>query len=408
MDNLRLAFYKAKRGKTGKKDILSFQKNLDSNLFAVYESLQKQEFRFGAYNYFKVHDPKERTICAASFPERIVHHAIMNLCASDFERYQIFDSYACRIGKGVFAAVERIRFFQNKYKWYAKLDVRKYFDNIDHRILFEQLCRMYKDEKLLKLLWQIIESYSHPSAARVGVPIGNLTSQYFANHYLSFADRYIKETLQTAGYVRYMDDMLLWANTKEELQGKLKLIETFFATELNLHLKPAVINKAAHGLPALGFVVFAGKIRLNRRSKLRFLSKSKEYICKYENEEIGEKQCRQGLQALYGFICHADIKGLITTGFGNEGSNRVNRGGSWNNNARNARVSNRNNNNPDNRNNNIGFRVACSTEQSFHGQLPITLPTTTCGDGTNIFPACPDSSRNGRNTGRLFQILSNE
>jgi len=163
MDNLRLAFYKAKRGKTGKKDIFSFQKNLDSNLFAVYESLQKQEFRFGAYNYFKVHDPKERTICAASFPERIVHHAIMNLCASDFERYQIFDSYACRIGKGVFAAVERIRFFQNKYKWYAKLDVRKYFDNIDHRILFEQLCRMYKDEKLLNLLWQIIESYSNPS-----------------------------------------------------------------------------------------------------------------------------------------------------------------------------------------------------------------------------------------------------
>ena len=194
-DNLRLAFLKAQIGKSTKKDVISFREHLDTNLLQIRNQLLDGSYRCGNYHYFTVFDPKERVICAAEFSERVVHHAIMNICAVDFENKQITYSYACRKGKGTFAAIKQAACYQKKYAWFLKLDVRKYFNSIDHAILFSQLQRMYKDEAFLNLLWQIIIDSYHATDEK-GVPIGNLTSQYIANHYLSYADKYLTEQLR--------------------------------------------------------------------------------------------------------------------------------------------------------------------------------------------------------------------
>ncbi|GHT84316.1 hypothetical protein FACS18947_1600 [Bacteroidia bacterium] len=366
MDNLRLAFYKAQQGKSAKKDVLQFAENIDGNLLSIRDSLLNESYPFGSYHYFTIYDPKRRVICAASFEERVIHHAIMNICSAHFENYQIPYSYACRKNKGTFAAVEKAAYYQKKYAWYLKLDVRKYFDSIDHKILFSQLQRIYKDKRLLDMFRQIIDSY-HAQDGK-GLPIGNLTSQYFANHYLSFADKYATEQLHIPAYVRYMDDMLLWSNDKTELLEKGILFERFITQNLQLSLKPFVMNKTEHGLPALGFLLYPNQIRLNRRSKKRFVSKLTNYTTLLDTNSISDKQFAQRTLSLYGFISHANSKGFSThilqnLGLNTKGSNRVNRGGSWNNNAQNVRVPNRNNNSPGNRNNNLGFRLASSTKQ---------------------------------------------
>lgn len=138
-------------------------------------------FRFGQYHFFTVYDPKRRTICAASFPERVVFHAMMRICHPVFDDFQIFDSYASRIGKGTYKALERAQQYAKRYQYFAKLDVCKYFDSIDHEVMLHQLCRLFKDSQLLIFFRDLLDSYE-TSEGR-GLPIGNLTSQYFANDY---------------------------------------------------------------------------------------------------------------------------------------------------------------------------------------------------------------------------------
>ena len=367
-DNLREAFWKAQKGKSGKKDIIRFREDLDFNLSHLRSQLLDGSYKCGNYHYFTIYDPKERVICAADFSERVVHHAIMNICAVDFENRQAPFSYACRKGMGTFAALEQAARHQKKYQWYLKLDIRKYFYSIDHVVLFSQLQRMYKDKRILNLFWQIIDSY-HASDEK-GLPIGNLTSQYFANHYLSFADKHLIERLRLSPCIRYMDDIILWSNERDELIEKGSLFEKFITDNLLLKLKPFVLNKTEHGLPALGFMVYPDKILLNARSKKRFATKLKQYEYMFDNNMIDEFQYAQRALSLYGFISHARHKGFarsiintINIGSDAKGSNRVIRGGNWNNNAENCRVANRNNNTPDNCNNNIGFRLACSSKQ---------------------------------------------
>jgi retron-type reverse transcriptase len=373
IDNLRLAFYKAQRGKSSKKDIILFRKDLDKNLLRIHTVLKNDHYPFGNYHYFTIYDPKQRTICAAPFAERVIHHAIMNVCSIIFDNHQIPFSYACRTNKGTFAAIQQAASYQQKYKWYLKLDVRKYFDSIDHAVLVEQLQRVYKDEKLLYVLTQIIDSYH--SRDDKGLPIGNLTSQYFANHYLSYADKQATEQLKIPAYIRYMDDILLWSDSQSELVEKGLAFKDFVEMKLNLILKPFILNKVAHGLPALGFSIFPDKIILNQRSKARFATKLANNIHLLHLGELSETEFQQHVLALYGFINHAESKGfanyiLQKIGSDTEGSNRVNRGGSWNNNASNCRVSNRNNNTPSNRNNNLGFRLARSTKQLILNKCP--------------------------------------
>ena len=362
MNNLAEAFYKAAKGKHLVEEVETFRGNLLPNLQKLRQQLLSGTVSVGKYHYFKIYDPKERLICAASFDERVLHHAIMNVCHPYFERHLIYDTYATRIGKGVYNALERARRGMAKYPYVAKLDVRKYFDNIDHDILVMKLKRLFKDKELLSIFEKIIRSYESGIANGTdsekrgkGVPIGNLTSQYFANYYLSETDHFIKERLRVPLYVRYMDDMLLLGDDRSELKRQVEEVGKH-VRDIGLTLKPAVMGKTSYGVSFLGYQLFPHKIKLNRRSKLRFKRKMDLYE-EYLNEGLwSEQEYQNHIIPLVSFTQHAYTKRLRKEIL--EGSNRVLRGGSWNNNARNCRVSNRNNNNPDNRNNNNGFRLS--------------------------------------------------
>ena len=303
-DNLFEAWIKAKRGKIHKADVLAFENELDLNINKLQSQLQSGFVEIGNYHYFTITDPKKRIICAASFPERVLHHAIMNICNPVFEKHLIYDTYATRKNKGTYAALDRAKVFVKKYKYYIKLDVRKYFDNIDHNILKTQLKKLFKDRRLLLLFSEIIGSYS--VTENKGVPIGNLTSQYFANHYLSEADHFAKETMNIKSYIRYMDDIIFFGNIKEEIKMKYKEFLKYLGNNLGLLLKPLILDKTKNGVPFLGYKVFPYFVKLNRRSKKRFGLKYKEYTKNLDKGKWTEYEYRQHILPLLAFTEYAD------------------------------------------------------------------------------------------------------
>lgn len=307
-ENLRLAYCKAKRGKEGRGDVRAFSREVSAHLNRLRRDLVDQTVRVGNYRYFSIRDPKPRIICAAAFRERVLHHAIMNVCDPVFERYQAFDSYATRRDKGTFAALNRARKFATRYPWFLKLDVRKYFDSIDHALLKTLLRRLFKDFALLALLDRIIDSYDTEEGK--GVPIGNLTSQYFANHVLAVADHYIKEELRVGGYVRYMDDMVLWCEDRHTLKAYRKAVERFLKKRLLLDLKPVCLNRADQGLPFLGFRVFPDRATLRFGSRRRFRTKMRRLMEMYAKNRIGQREFGERGLALAAHVAHARSTGF--------------------------------------------------------------------------------------------------
>ncbi|MCM1170446.1 MAG: RNA-directed DNA polymerase [Bacteroides sp.] len=308
VDNLLLAYYKASRGKQLKTAVRIYAAELMPRLLKLRQSLLLGTAQLGKYHFFMVHDPKLRKICAASFEEKIIHHAVMNVCKPYFERNLIYDTYATRDGKGVYAALGRARQGLRRYGYVAKLDVRKYFDTISHEVLKQQLRCMFKDAALLELLDGIIDSYEVMSGC--GVPIGNLTSQYFANLYLSGLDHYVKEEMRVSVYVRYMDDMLLFGESKEQVKGYVAAVERFVGERLRLHLKPLVLNASKRGISFLGYNLFPHKILLNRHSKLRFKHKLHQYADAHERGVWNDEMYMAHIIPLMAFAKKAYTKRL--------------------------------------------------------------------------------------------------
>lgn len=305
-DNLRLAFWKARKGKSWSKPVKAYRADLDANLMLLREQLLSGKVQVGRYHFFKIWDPKERQICAPSFAEQVLHHALMNVCHDRLEKIQVFDSYACRKGKGTYAALERSKYYTRRYKYFLKLDVKKFFDTIHHNVLKAQLARLFRDQEVQNIFFRIIDSYeAHPGR---GVPIGNLTSQYFANHYLSGLDHYIKEQLRIKAYVRYMDDMALWDDDKEVLKQARRKIKEFVETELQCQLKPPLLNFSSRGLPFLGYVVLPYNLRLSLRSRRRFVQKLRNLEGKYQSGEWDEAACQRRALPLLAFTQHANAK----------------------------------------------------------------------------------------------------
>lgn len=349
MKNLELAFWKAQKGKSSKKEVINFRGDLQRNLLQLQADL-KQGPSLGNYHYFTIHDPKERVICAADFRERILHHAVMNICEPYFEKFQIHDSYACRKRKGMDPCLARAQHYCRKYKWYLKLDIHKFFDTIPHDRLLQLLGRRFKDPYLLNLFSALLESYEVQKDR--GIPIGNLTSQFFANFYLAHLDHELKNVCRIPGYIRYMDDFLLFSNDKKELQSMQTQVETFLKDFLGLELNPPILNQTACGVSFLSYRIYPHELRLSAKAKKRFARK----IAVANALESADHAL-----PLLAFLDRANSYGFrksVLYGKQTDGSNRVLRGGSWNNNAQNCRSANRNNNNPDNRNNNNGFRLA--------------------------------------------------
>ena len=230
----------------------------------------------------------------------------MNVCHPFFEKVQIFDSYASRTGKGTYAALARAKYFNRSYNWFLKLDFRKYFDSIDHMVLKKQLNSLFKDRILLHIFERIIDSYS--TDPNKGVPIGNLTSQYFANHYLAQLDHYVKETLKIRAYVRYMDDMVLWHNDKEVLINAGLQFQQYSQCNLKLTLKPFCLNRNSQGLPFLGYLLYQEKTRLAHRSRIRFINKLRIYEDNIKSSLWTQKEYQNHVLPLIAFTEYANAK----------------------------------------------------------------------------------------------------
>jgi RNA-directed DNA polymerase len=300
-DNLQLACAKALRGKRAKTDARAFVERLDENLQWLGDELRSGRVQVGECLQFTVFDPKQRTITAPSFRERVLHHAIMNVCEPVFERFLISDTFACRKGKGRLACVARALEFARQYPFFLKMDVRKYFESIPHEILVCKLNRLFKDPRLLLLWERIIDS--HHQRPGFGLPIGSLTSQHFANFYLSFLDRFVKEGLHAHGYVRYMDDFVIWGTTSRGLADVRGEITGFVRGELGLIPKEnAVINRTALGMDFLGVRVFPDHLRLARRSKVRYVRKLRRYERAFLEGRLTERDLQRRGEALTAFL----------------------------------------------------------------------------------------------------------
>lgn len=305
-DNLRLAYYKAQKGKRHRHEVERYSVDLDENLDRLRRQFLAGSVEVGNYRVFKVFDPKEREICAAPFAQRVMHHALMNVCHSCFDRQLINNVCSSRLGKGAYVAIDYARRAMLRYEYVAKLDVRKYYDTIDHDVLKGQLRRLFKDQKLLGIFESIIDSYH--TGLNCGLPIGNLISQYFANHYLSPLDHYAKEVLRVPFYVRYMDDILLMDNDKEHLIACINDLYEMASSRLKLTIKPPQLGKSSQYMPYLGYRIKRHSIVLGGRAKRRYRHRIALYERLMKEGTWSESEYRIHLQALTAFTEHAYSK----------------------------------------------------------------------------------------------------
>ncbi len=306
-ENLQWAFWKASHGKPASRAVREFAADLDGNLFRLARGLQDGTLELGRFDQSVIYDPKQRIITAPWFEERVLHHAIMNVCQPVLESWLIRDTYACLPGRGREAAIARARGFSASEGFFLKTDIRKYFDSVSHDVLLARLERLFKDRRLLVLLERIVRSFR--GSLGCGLPIGSLMSQHFANFYLGWFDRYVKETLRVRGYVRYMDDTLLWGSSAASLRETLDQCRTYIDDKLCLTFKPEpYINRTRHGVDFLGCRVFPSHVVLNRRSRRRFTGKLRALETSYLDGQIGEDELQARSTSLVAFTMAAGAR----------------------------------------------------------------------------------------------------
>lgn len=298
-ENLRTAFWKAAKGKRDRLAVRAFAGALEENLDALASAMRDGTAPANRFTTFTIRDPKERRISAPVLADRVVHHAILNVCEADFERTLVDDTYACRVGKGQFAAIARARTFAARHEWYLKLDVRKYFGSIPKETLCLRIDRLFREEPVRALFRSIVFGFAPDSP--IGLPIGSLTSQHLANFYLGRADRFIKEELRVKAYVRYMDDMVLWSGNKATLRRWDERVRTLLADEMGLTLKPGSLHRTSRGMDYLGYRIHPTSATLNRRSKLRYRRKYTLIERLVEENRLSEFEAQQRLGSLVAF-----------------------------------------------------------------------------------------------------------
>jgi len=384
---------------------MAFASRADGELAVLREELTSGTWQPGPYGQFRVTDPKPRTISCAPVRDRVVHHALCGVAAPILERGFTEDCYACRAGKGTHRAAARARELVRRHGWTCKLDIRRYFDSVPHDRLLELLLPMFREKEVRRVIEVIVR---HPVPGLPdgrGLPIGNLTSQWFANFYLSGLDHFAKETLKAPDYIRYMDDIVLFADGKAEIWRLHDGVCEWVGRERGLEVKGerTVTAPVSEGLAFLGLRIFPGGWRFQRtrllRTRRKFRARERQWLA----GEIDGSQLARCAAAAEGGVRWYGFRGILREVLkfesskvlklsiserqvptselphfrplelpvgrrsfngdwaggerADSGSNRVKRGGSWNNTASNCRSAYRNNNDPSNRNNNIGFRL---------------------------------------------------
>ncbi len=272
-----------KRGKTSKEDVTVFTKNLKQNISELQHDLHAGTYRHGPYEQFTIYDPKQRTIHKAQVRDRVVHQALVNIIEPLFEKRFIYDSYSCRIDKGTHAGVARFRDFlrsassnNTKTVYVLKCDVRKFFATINHEILLRLLRDKIGGDQITLLVEHIVRTFS--SYSGVGIPLGNLTSQLFANVYLHELDWYVKQRLGIHYYVRYCDDFVIVTESREEAWKLAMKLEYFLAETLKLELHPNKVSVRTwkQGIDFLGYVLLPHATILRSETAKRALARVSE------------------------------------------------------------------------------------------------------------------------------------
>jgi RNA-directed DNA polymerase len=303
----------AKRARQGcgwTEETAQFFFHIEPELITLQQEMVEGSYRPGAYRFFEVKDPKRRTIAVAPFRDRVTHHALVAVMEPIFERCFIHDSYATRKGKGAHLAVEKAQSFCRKWPWYMRMDVEKFFDNVDHDILLTLVARKIKDRKFLDLLERIIRN---ASLSGIALPIGNLTSQFLANIYLDPLDHHIKERWCIPGYVRYMDDWVIFTEEKVDLLCVRPKIEEFLKERLRLRLKPTGtwINRSAHGLSFVGWRIFPHHVRQRPKTRKRTLKRLDERIMQWRAGTIDDASLASSLSSVIGHMRHFQPKARL-------------------------------------------------------------------------------------------------
>ncbi|MEK7376376.1 MAG: reverse transcriptase domain-containing protein [Candidatus Margulisiibacteriota bacterium] len=305
-ENLLLAANKAQKGKRFKASTGRFNLDLENELIKLQQELLGQTYKMGAYRQFYIYDPKKRLISAAPYRDRVVQHALCNIIEPIFDDILIHDSYACRKDKGSHKAVDRYTQFSRLNKYVLKCDVKSYFASIDHDILYGLISRKIKDPKVLRLIRLIVDSAPSP-----GIPIGNLTSQTFANLYLNELDHYLKEVLKCRHYIRYMDDMVIFGNDKNELAKLKESIRSYLKKlELNLHENKSQSYLARKGVGFLGYKVYPTHRLVKKQNIKRFKIRMKKYLSSLRTGLIDKVKIIQSVQSWLGYAVHADTYNL--------------------------------------------------------------------------------------------------
>ncbi|MEK7154421.1 MAG: reverse transcriptase domain-containing protein [Patescibacteria group bacterium] len=280
LENLFLAWREFKRGKSKKLDVQEFEFNLEDNLFQLHGELKSGTYKHAPYSGFYITDPKLRHIHKACVRDRVLHHAIFRVLYPVFDKLFIFDSYSCRLNKGTHRAVKRLWKFarslsrNNLRDIYAlKCDVQKFFDSVDHSILLELIRRRIQDSDAIWLLQKIVHSFKTKDSK--GLPIGNITSQLFANIYLNELDCFVKHKLKIRYYLRYCDDFVILNANSHYLLDTVSRIQDFLNSKLKLSLHPnkVIIRKYNQGVDFLGYVVRPRCVTLRTKTKNRMLRK---------------------------------------------------------------------------------------------------------------------------------------
>lgn len=322
--NLHLAYLAARKGKRYRRKILEFGYKIERNLLELKYDLMSGNYRHGEYRQFIVCDSKKRHIKAAPFRDRVVHHAVCNIIEPMFDKGFIYDSYACRNKKGTHKAVKRLQSFiksarkssdntreNTTLKIYClKCDISKYFNSVDQNILLRLIEKKVRDAKTLNLIKIIIHSDNMETGK--GMPIGNLTSQLFANIYLNKLDCFIKRSLQARYYLRYMDDFLILDFNKKKLHFAKDKIRRFLEDELNLKLHPkkAIIFPIDKGIDFLGFIVFENYKLLRKSTVKRFIKRMKKYKKMFEENKISLEKFNNSARSWSAYAKFGDSWGL--------------------------------------------------------------------------------------------------
>ncbi|MDD5731431.1 MAG: reverse transcriptase domain-containing protein [Patescibacteria group bacterium] len=326
IDNLFCSWNEFKKGKRKKKDVQEFELHLEDNLFNLHEELKSKTYKHSHYTSFFINDPKRRHIHKATVKDRIVHHAIYRILYPIFDKTFIHDSYSCRNEKGTHKAVDRLQSFLRRdtpwrvstgevkyYRVIIKLDIKKFFASVDHEILFDLIKKKIKDENVLWLVKETIDSFNTKQNEReresTGIPLGNLTSQLFANIYLNELDQFVKHRLKVKSYARYCDDFVILYSVGNSHGCSLQdAVGDFIKDNLKLQLHPdkTIIRKPNQGIDFLGYVVFPYHKILRTKTKKRMFKKLRAKKRLLDQKVISQESFEQIRQSYFGVLKHCE------------------------------------------------------------------------------------------------------